>query len=57
LALPDQWGHIHLGLSANTSVWWDVPVPPSVIPSAGSKAFDENALVYFGLAVAVKLRI
>lgn len=32
----------------------DMPVPPSVIPSAGSKAFDENTLVYFGLAVAVK---
>jgi hypothetical protein len=48
---------IRLGLSANTSVWWDVPVPPGVIPSAGSESFNENTLVYFGLAVAVKVKI
>lgn len=48
---------ISLGLSANTSVWWDVPVPPGVIPIAdGDQVFHENTIVYFGLAVAVKLR-
>ncbi len=49
---------VSLGLSANTSVWWDVRVPPGVIPSAdGSEVFLENTIVYFGLAVAVKFRI
>lgn len=48
---------ISLGLSVNTSVWWDVPVPPGVIPRAGGEIFHENTLVYFGLGVAVKLMI
>lgn len=48
---------ISLGVSANTSVWWDVPVPPGVAPSGSSDAFHENTLVYFGLGVAVKLKI
>lgn len=49
---------VSVGLSANSSVWWDVPVPPGVIPiSQGDQVFHENTLVYFGLAFAVKLRI
>jgi hypothetical protein len=33
-------------------------VPPGVIPSAdGNEVFLENTIVYFGLAIAVKLRI
>ncbi|HKZ72516.1 MAG TPA: hypothetical protein VJ011_00550 [Steroidobacteraceae bacterium] len=49
---------VSLGLSANTSVWWDVPVPPGVIPIVGGdEVFHENTIVYFGLAVAVKLSI
>jgi hypothetical protein len=47
---------IAVGVSANTSVWWNVPVPPGVIPGA-SDTFHEDTLVYFGLAVAVKFRI
>lgn len=48
--------HVALGVSANTSVWWDVPVPPGVIPiSEGDEIFHENTIVYFGLALAVKL--
>lgn len=51
-------GRISLGVSANTSIWWDVPVPPGVIPIAdGDEVFHENTILYFGLAVAVKLRI
>ncbi|MGH8285400.1 MAG: hypothetical protein ACRETT_06500 [Steroidobacteraceae bacterium] len=47
-----------LGVSANTSIWWDVPVPPGVIPIAdGNDVFHENTILYFGLAIAVKLRI
>lgn len=50
--------HIALGVSANTSVWWDVPVPPGVIPiSEGDQLFEENTIVYFGLALAVKFRL
>jgi hypothetical protein len=49
---------VSLGVSANTSVWWDLPVPPGVMPSGGGdQVFHENTLVYFGLALAVKLRI
>lgn len=49
---------VSLGVSANTSVWWDVPVPPGVIPIAGGhEVFHENTILYFGLAVAVKVRI
>lgn len=49
---------ISLGVSANTSIWWDVPVPPGVIPMAGGdEVFHENTILYFGLAVAVKVRI
>jgi hypothetical protein len=47
---------IAVGVSANASVWWNVPVPPGVIPGA-SDTFREDTLVYFGLAVAVKLKI
>jgi len=50
--------HFALGVSANTSVWWDVPVPPGVIPiSEGDQVFEENTIVYFGLALAVKFRL
>jgi hypothetical protein len=49
---------VSLGVSANTSAWWDVSVPPGVIPTpGGDQVFHENMLVYFGLAVAVKLTI
>jgi hypothetical protein len=49
---------VSVGVSANTSVWWDVPVPPGVIPiSEGDQVFHENTILYFGLALAVKLRI
>ncbi len=49
---------VSVGLSANTSVWWDVPVPPGVIPiSQGDQVFHENTILYFGLALAVKLRM
>lgn len=50
--------HVSLGVSANTSVWWDVPVPPGVIPiTDGDELFHENTILYFGLALAVKLRL
>lgn len=48
--------HVALGVGANTSAWWDVPVPPGVIPVAGGDAaLDENTIVFFGLLGSVEL--
>jgi len=50
--------HFHLGVSANASLWWDVPVPPGVTPGTGADTrFEEKTIVYFGLAAAVKFRL
>lgn len=49
---------ISVGVSANTSIWWDVPVPPGLVPMpGGNEVFHEDTIIYFGLALAVKLRI
>jgi hypothetical protein len=49
---------VSFGLAANTSVWWDVPVPPGVIPlSDGDELFHENTIVYFGLGVSLLLKL
>ena len=44
---------ISLGAAANVSTWWDVPVPPGVVPFAGDK-FHENTISYVGVGVAAK---
>jgi hypothetical protein len=45
---------LSLGVGANTSAWWDVPVPPGVTPiENGNQMLSENTLVLFGLAGAV----
>lgn len=50
--------HYALGVSANASVWWDVPVPPGVVPGPGAnRQFQENTILYVGLAVALQLEI
>jgi hypothetical protein len=47
---------LSLGLGANTSVWWDVPVPPGVIPIRGGNAvLHENTIVLLGVFGAVVL--
>lgn len=47
---------VALGLGANTSAWWDVSVPPGVIPTEdGDETLHENTIVYFGMAGAVEL--
>ncbi len=47
---------VALGLGANTSVWWDVSVPPGVIPiEGGDEVLHENTIVFFGLVAAVEL--
>jgi hypothetical protein len=46
---------VFLAAGVNTSVWWDVPVPPGVIPTeAGDAALHENTIVFFGAMGAVK---
>ena len=46
---------VSLGVGANTSVWWDVSVPPGVIPGMGLEALHENTIVFFGVLGAVEL--
>jgi hypothetical protein len=52
--LTDRWS---LGVGAETSAWWDVQVPPGVIPIAdGDEALHENTIVFFGVGGSVKFR-
>ena len=47
---------VALGVGANTSAWWDVSVPPGVIPiQGGDEALHENTIVFFGMTGAVEL--
>jgi hypothetical protein len=40
---------ISVGLGANTSVWWDVPLPPGIIPiEDGDEVLHENTIVFVG---------
>jgi hypothetical protein len=49
--------NIAAGVGASTSAWWDVPVPPGVIPGAdGHDALHENTIVLFGMLGAVEFR-
>ncbi len=47
---------LSLGVAANVSVWWDVPVPPGVIPATEGDRSDENTIVFFGIGVAIGFR-
>jgi hypothetical protein len=57
-----QWTYdvtrrLSLGLGADASAWWDLRVPPGVVPVAdGDEALHENTIVFFGLLGAVKVR-
>jgi hypothetical protein len=46
---------LSLGAGVQSSTWWNVPVPPGVIPSEGTDAFDESTLVLFGAAAIVRI--
>lgn len=47
---------IAAGLSATASTWWDVPVPPGVVPAEGAAvALDENTLVFSGVGVVIEI--
>lgn len=43
-----------LGVAANVSVWWDVPVPPGVVPATVGDRSDENTIVFFGIGAAIR---
>jgi hypothetical protein len=48
---------LELGAGMNVSAWWDVPVPPGVVPSAagGSTQLLENTIVYSGLSGTLEI--
>lgn len=51
-------GVFSLGAGVHTSTWWDVPVPPGVVPlENGDAVLDENTLVLFGAMGIVKIRL
>jgi len=46
---------ISVGAGVETSVWWDVPVPPGLEPtSGGDQVFSENTIVLAGVLGSVK---
>jgi hypothetical protein len=48
---------VALGLGTDVSAWWDVPVPPGIIPDfRGNRLFHENTIVYFGMRGIVELK-
>jgi hypothetical protein len=49
--------NIALLASAQASVWWDVAVPPGVLPTVGGNGpLLENTIVYTGLGGGVRIR-
>jgi hypothetical protein len=45
---------VSVGAGVNTSAWWDVPVPPGVVPiENGREVLHENTVILFGLSGAV----
>jgi hypothetical protein len=47
--------HFAFGAGINAAAWWDVPVPPGVVPGVdGDEALLENTLVFVGVLASVK---
>jgi len=47
---------LSLGVTANASIWSDVPVPPDIVPGAGAGGgFNKNTIVFFGVGAAIRL--
>ena len=43
-----------VGVGASGSAWWDVSIPPGVVPGeGGNEALLENTIVYFGMSATV----
>jgi len=47
---------VSLGVTANASVWSDVPVPPAIVPGVEGGGFGKNTIVFFGLGAAVEVK-
>jgi hypothetical protein len=45
---------LSLGVTANVSVWSDVPVPPAIVPGATAGSFDESTIVFSGIGAALQ---
>lgn len=44
------------GLGVNASAWWDVPVPPGVVPvPGGDQVLHEDTIVFLGTLAALEL--
>lgn len=56
-----QWNYrvsrlFSFGIGARASTWWDVPVPPGIIPGVGGdQVLHENTIVFFGLSGGIEL--
>lgn len=49
--------HLAFGAGVHASAWWDVPVPPGVVPGpAADEDLLENTLVFVGVFGAVRYR-
>lgn len=49
-------GWLALGVGATSSTWWDVPVPPGVIPGPGGlSTLHESTIVFFGVSGIAQL--
>ncbi len=49
---------ISVGLGANAAAWFDVSVPPGVLPvEDGQETLHENTIVFYGLLAAVELTL
>ena len=55
-----KWGYqltrrLGVNLSASAAAWWDVPVPPGVVPVFdGGRMLNENTIVFFGLGAGLR---
>ena len=45
---------LSLGLTANSSIWSDVPVPPEIEPGSVGGGLDRSTIVFFGIGAAVQ---
>ena len=49
--------HVSLGLGVEAASWWDVGVPPGLVPGpGGDQVLHENTLVYVGIAGVLALQ-
>lgn len=49
----DVGERLSLGAGIDTSVWWDVMVPPGIVPGGSAQTLHENTIAFFGLSGVV----